>query len=63
MSVDILSAGGQSPGARYQQLAANSFPAWLLAYLSTQSQHFSRAQHLSEEHLGHLRPHLRRMRR
>ena len=30
------------------------WPAWLLACPSTQSQRCSGAQHLSEEHLGHL---------
>lgn len=58
-----LPDGGQSPGACYQQLsAANDFPGWLLACLATWSQHFSRAQHLPKEHLGHLMPCLRSMR-
>lgn len=47
---------GQPPGARYRQLAANGFPAWLLACRSTWSQGFSMGQHL-----GLLMPCLRGM--
>lgn len=47
---------GQPPGARYRQLAANGFPAWLLACWRAWSRGFSMAQHL-----GHLMPCLRGM--